>query len=744
MRHQKFVITFLVVVFVIGTLPVGSEPNAILDSEGVAGTFDLDRTISVDIIVTDYVNDPNFNAGIIDQLPTSLSVEAGVFDPTYALDYNLIYPSVSFNDQLNSFVDSISSTALTSKLDSSALKYQSANYLTQDIFLEQNGTAIEGQSLEDWLWSKVPEVAPTSSYQIFLMNFSRFDTSSDKHWFEIPEVDPSTGLQRDFWRLEWDIPPTPSVNNFDAKFPYPGWSEDYPMYFLDPTAHNWYLEWTTVWRGVPEDSAHAHYFDTFSDYVKSLGGMTSPSRTYTAGKYVGQWLDEIVRNVFFLQPIAAPRSPQSLAVQVAAFTDDSPSNPYPDLNWTINETIIEQELGPLLPVTNITVEVDWYRLSDTPAVQSTLDANEDVIFEGKPDPIPNYNYYDGYSLFSDMMGHDGEFFEDPGTELTVRAYVFVMDNVSFASPGLWGGGGLFTGLGGGGRVLIMNEVDRIFYNRTTDPVRKSSLSKVFVHEAGHAVGLPHPFTSGAYASDFLGEVMGYYPSTESYSKCFLIAYNRYILDKEIHYLSQDLKSLAGFQAVGYYNELKIIFGLLQEAYLEWDFENVRLLLSDLDYYYDLVMNAEEEGGISAPLVLTQPNSTLITDLDSEVSFQWVVVDQNPSRYTISINGTEVATALWDNDNPITYNTSFDTAGTYVLTIVIADGFNEKFIQDVFITVEGSVTTTTTTSGQSPTSSSSEEEKTGSETTPFDGLMVTVGLLIIAGVVVVRQQRTEDL
>lgn len=688
---------FLIQVFNISSLSTNSvSVNKSLKTQlSNYNSVSLDEihTLDTNIILVNYDNSNNFTGGILAKLPKTITVSNVVPSITYTMKYHFIFPNSTFTNQFKSFIFNNSiPNSTTVDINQTALAYQAQYNTVQNIFVNKNGTAINGTNVENWLWQYGQNFRPAGiSYQIFLLNLTFIQDKT--YWFDIPEPDEVTHQQRQEWRLEWDYPPFDSINNFNAKFPYPGYGSNHPMYFLDPSAFNWYLNWTRIWRNVPSGDKNLHYQNTFSGYLDNIGGFSS--NKYSAGAFIGNWLNEIVSNLFVINPLSVISPPPSLNLQIAVITDDSQSNPYPNLQWAINKSIITNQLQQILPNETINVETNYFNISDHVSVQNLLKQNQINI---SPQPVQNYTYYNGYNISFYIPRLDSEFFGS--SPYNLRAYVFILDNASFAGAN-WNGGGLFTGLGGGGRLLILNEVDRLFFNRTTYPVPKESLSKVIIHEAGHAIGLPHPFNEilDTYASDFVGDVMGYYPSTANFSFFMINNYQRLSFEPRINFiinnLAQFLKSNVN-QSVS--QILLNLYNSFIEAYKNLDFTLAKMFIDQIETLLKQNINLESPQP-KAPLVILLTNGLTIY-FGSEKSFSWQVYDLNPYNYKILINDSIIKSSYWNNSSLISYAFKPTAIATYKLTIIVIDKFNLSTSQSLLISVYSLPTSNTNLNSQS--------------------------------------------
>lgn len=646
------------------------------------------RSLETDVFLFNYDLDSVFIESIKKEMKKSFRISNGNNIYDYIMKYNIIYPNESALNSFNSFIESISTpNSKTVDINQTALEYQAVNNTVQDIFYEKIGTSINGTAVDNWLFDNYySNKINSSTYQIFLFNLTFLD---EIYWFNIPEIDEITNKQRTWWRLEWDFPATDTINNYDAKFPYPGYSSEYPLYFLDPSAFNWYLNWTRIWRNVPDTYDYRYYKSTFSNYLKNIGGLTTDVNKQHAGSFIGKWLNEIIVNTFIINPIPGSQfiSPESLKIQLAVLTDETENNSYPDLEWIINENIAKNSLNDILPNSEISIETNYYRIIDYPEVVTLL--NLDTIknsdpFGLKDAPISNFTFYNGQILFNSIKKLDSIFFNLSGSEKTIRGYILIMDNASFKGNVNWNGGGLFTGLGGSDRLLILNEIDRLYFNRTLNPIKKSSISKVLVHEAGHAIGFPHPFNDlqNKYASDFIGETLGYFSDTTKFSELFKTNYQRLIIESRIDTVIFDIKNLVNLT---FETNITIQekFNNLLQYYRNLNFLKVNETIFELEMIVKLYKS--ERVDFTGPIINESPKNTVVY-LGNSITLFWKAYDKNPNNFEIFVNGTTKSTGIWVNNERISYNFYPIDQSNYNITINIFDLYNQKITNSVLIVV----------------------------------------------------------
>lgn len=444
------------------------------------------------------------------------------------LNYNIQHADAQMSSDLNDFIDSVSSPSWTSKLNEDAIREQVLNFKRKAIFDTQNGTAIDARALDAYLNEYVADrttIAASPSY-LFILNLSRLDDAENDHWLNVTEIDVDSKKQRTYWRLEWDN----ELNN-NVRFPFSAFSETTDLTVIDPTAHQWYLDWRTEWTPI---GVYDPFYENDLDHL--IEGFTQEFAAQLTSSTVLEWIREWIVNVYNvdIHPVQIGSS-VTLDIKIAYSAHEVTQE---NLDWVINTPLVQDQISRLVFPQSITMNIEYFDLDEDNIYREILYSNrvEYRDIHQKDAPFEDWFYFDGVAIWDAIETNEeltAEFpLESSENQIYVRAIFFILDNASFVGFTPWSGG-LYTGLGGDQRLTMLHELDRIFKPDHTTP--KAGATRVLVHEAGHAIGVPHPFntTGGDYASDFGSEVMGYYPGDANYSKILVDVYHRISADQKI-------------------------------------------------------------------------------------------------------------------------------------------------------------------------------------------------------------------
>jgi hypothetical protein len=443
----------------------------------------------------------------------------GIYTFNYVFDVSYHFANSSYHLALKSFIlaNSVNGTDTTSKLNVTALEVQKFTGTRESIFLPQSGRAVNAVAVESWLVANPPVESLDASYWFYVLNLTELDSPdhSLEHWYNTTELDFDANASRDFWRLEWDNQLNPKV-----RFPYACFTSESRVFFIDPSAHQWYLTWARVWWGLDVSGPkYDYYFEDLDEFLRTHDVTTSEGKTELTS-YLAGWIDDAVINL--LAPdlwtnVSLSRA-QSISLQTLVLNNASESG-YSNqvMSWIVNCSLAEESIEDLAPFLDVKAEARFHNLSDYPQLEAIFD---DSVLEKRD----GWTYYDGSEVWNNLYSARDVYFNLTAADIVINSYVFLETNMSMMYAG-----GEYTGLGGGGQILVMKEVGRYFQADETSP--KSGLTSVLVHEAGHNLGFPHTFVHGrTYAGDFAFDIMGYYPYSYFFTQFRKDCFQRSVVD----------------------------------------------------------------------------------------------------------------------------------------------------------------------------------------------------------------------
>ncbi len=471
------------------------------------------------------------NTTLIDSnVQKNYSSTYGSHTMNYYFNITYHFADSTYGNALRSHIlaNSANGTNTTSKLNITALQYQKSTGTKMSVFLPQSGRAIDANAVEDWFEANPFEGGSEPCYFFYVMNFTEFDNGdhSLEHWYNTTETDFEADNMRDFWRLEWD-----NALNPDVKFPYAAFTSQSRVLFIDPSAFQWYLTWARIWWGLSVSGPKYDYYYEDLDQFQATHDLSTPAGRNDLAYYLAGWIEDPLRNLLAADLFTDTDifSAKSLSIQTLIMNNASQYG-YTNqvMNWIINTTLAELSIEDLAPFINVDVRADFVNLSDYPQLKTIF--NNAVVSQQN-----GWTYYDGYDVFYDLYDVRDSYFNFSAADVVVNGYVLLECNMSMLA-----GSGEFTGLGGGGQILVMKSVDRYYKQDGSTP--KSGLGMVFIHEAGHNLGFPHTFVQRvAHAGDFAFDVMGYYPYAYHFTQMRKDCFRRLVVDYRILELEDALE-----------------------------------------------------------------------------------------------------------------------------------------------------------------------------------------------------------
>ena len=453
----------------------------------------------------------------------------------YIIKFNVTHANKSLESEITQYINRIKKNDTTSDLLEDKLEEQlekvKSGVLGVRMKVFENtvkGYSIDAVALENKLATLSPNTNDT--FYLYVLNMSMLDDQNEgiEHWYTVDIKDADSNRTRDFWRLEWD-----NSLNTPVKFPFAGFNMRHRVLFIDPTAYNWYLNWTRIWWGdVPETIDKAMYWRDLDHFIRGLN-LSDEENITAINTYIVSWiedfLDDLVLYASSLQLYSGSLYTDSASVQINIINtrpDIVSTNKY---KWTVSKEKILVALRQIYPNINVTFKINFADLSSYPEISEILEEN---IYRQDS----GWTYYDGVSIYSELNKLKSKYFNLTLAKRNLVGWIFILYDASMVVMNRE-----FTGLGGNGHILIMMEAKRLLGEHLNEP--RQGFSLVIIHELGHSLGFLHTFHEASYASDFAFDVMGYYPGSWNYSRIRIETIHREINDDLLLNLYSRMNSL---------------------------------------------------------------------------------------------------------------------------------------------------------------------------------------------------------
>ncbi len=458
-------------------------------------------TIAVDVVLIGFDESPNDVAALLRSeyaVFRILDESLEEFDLTF--DFSVQSADASYRDGLVAYLQSKATYRDTpqGRLNLSALIDQRDSGTPRDIFDPLEGWEIR----TNWAELYLHQLPPTTSlreggYTVYLLNLSALDDplAGTDHWFVQDTMDPDTNIAQDWWRLEWD-----NDLNTPVAYPLNIWGGRDHAVYIDPTAYQWYLDWTYVWWEGG---------DVRAPYGLQYEEVDSASRL----AYLSGVLNDLVEGLGATLP-GTPPTQASVLIQNYVLSG-SQNHSLEELLWVSSDLALESYLEGFLPFKEWTVETTFDLIDNYTDLKDFVDSVTTFVGER--------GFIDGVEVWNYLFSNKDQFVWDNPDAFEVLTVNLLYDNRSMVY-----GPREFTGLGGSGITAIFLKTERLFYS---DGRRQKGLTSIISHETGHNLGYGHQFGPN-YTSDFVNGNMGYFMNDLSYGLFWEDALHRlYVREK---------------------------------------------------------------------------------------------------------------------------------------------------------------------------------------------------------------------
>ncbi len=474
-----------------------TKTNELQEFAAPSQLINIERNWTSHIIVVNYDEALIDEAELLIGMPTERNYATDTVMITHNIEYEFFYADEEYASDLSQVAmdNSVNGSDLGTYLNETNLLYQKTHPdEPQRIFYPRAGRVIDGYAVEDWLQEN-PYVAPPSfGYTLYMVNFSSLDTSdhSLEHWYDYHPVDPDTGEEQDWFRLEWDNALNPNVT-----IDYSNFGGRYNTFVVDPTAHQWYLKWCRIWWSEYTGTEYEFWTQDLEDKIATLN-LDLPSDIQALNIYLRECIWDPINLLFFpYQHQPASYVETGLLKSLVICMDVANGTSIDSLEWVTDAEMQKAHLEELYPFISWDVQVDFLDIDEYPMWNSTFWSNATLEPDGT-------TVADGFGMFDNIYDTmRPQYIDVDSSNIEVFGVVFIKKQMEMHALGR-----TYTGLGGRGQTVIWKSWER--YYRPDEVTPKDGISAVQLHETMHAIGFHHTWQTDHYSSDFSFGPMGYF------------------------------------------------------------------------------------------------------------------------------------------------------------------------------------------------------------------------------------------
>lgn len=426
----------------------------------------------------------------------------------YKLDYNYTFASNAYKAKLISYLQSIEVKKYTTNPWFYYYTQDQSGYISQG-YQSMNYVVYDANLAEDWIYSNQQDLGgfPSNGWTMMFMNLTELPSYSFQdyrdflnsnryglpngtaHYFGVTYRDPDLGYvlrNRDFMS---------------------GWGGVHRLWFDDLSAGPCFM---TYPEELPIQIAlRDNNYDLHSSYGKLW-----------FSEYLADYVSQATLNLITPPLLYDPVFSQTYSFDVHIFDDrNTAEKAGVDIRSSVSPDLIKKAFQYLVPYSKINVAVTFEDLAKYPDLKAVVQSSykyADSYTYGVEFASPlRYGIVDTrpiYQYFQNNINTFEPHYRRDRTEFTVPVYAFAFSNeTSMAFTGKW----LIEPIGGValGDAAFVSDSQSEFVrgDQITPPQPDKGLGFThdIIHEAGHMLGLPHPFDYGP-VGNFIQTPMSYF------------------------------------------------------------------------------------------------------------------------------------------------------------------------------------------------------------------------------------------